>query len=225
MSKWGNVLAFACTHIPFQHPRFLDHLLRTRDKFKCDTVLHLGDLCDSHAISYYEHDPDGWAPGNEMKEADKHLKKWFRAFPRIKIALGNHDKLVDRKGKTVGLPKRCFRSFRERWNFPDGWEDAFEFVLDDVLYKHGAYSGRYGHVQAAIDARQSAVIAHCHSNGGVEYMANTKQIMFGMAVGCGIDIKRYTFAYGVDFKRRPVLGCGVVTEKGRFSQFIPMKMG
>ena len=225
MKNRENVLIIACTHIPFEHPRYLSFVLDIQERCKCKTVIHAGDLVDNNAISYHEHDPDGWSPKDEMDVADEHLEKWFKAFPKMLVTWGNHDRLVDRKGKTVGLPKRCFRPFREMWKLPSGWKDNYEFVIDDVLYKHGTgYSGKYAHIQAAVDARQSTVIAHIHANAGVEYSANTKQIIFGMAVGCGIDIKRYAFAYNKDFKRRPVLGCGVVTDKGRLAQFMPMDL-
>lgn len=225
MLKRDNVLVVACTHIPFEHKKYLDFCLRMRDMLKCNTVIHLGDLVDNNAISYHEHDPNGWSPLKEMEQADKHLKKWFNAFPDMLLTLGNHDHLVDRKAKTLGLPRRCFKPFREMWNLPKKWEVDFEFTINNVLYKHGTgYSGKFGHVQAAVDARQSTVIAHLHATAGVEYLANTKQIMFGMCVGCGLDIKRYAFSYGKDFKRRPILGIGVVTDSGRFAQFMPMDL-
>ena len=135
--------------------------------------------------------------------------------------------LVDRKGKTVGLPKRCFKPFREIWNLPKGWVDGFEFIIDDVLYKHGTgYSGKYSHIQAAMDSRMSTVIGHTHSVCGVQYIANERQIIFGMNVGCGISRKSLAFAYGKDFKRKPIVSVGVVsyTKKGTNAMVLPMEM-
>lgn len=188
----------------------------------------IGDLVDNHAISYHEHDPNGWSPEDEMKEADKHLKAWFEAFPKVKMCRGNHDHLVDRKGKTVGLPRRCFKGFRDIWQLPKGWKDDFQFVIGNVLYTHGTgYSGNNAHIQAAIDNRMSCVVGHLHSVAGVEYIANTKDIVFGMSVGCGIDVKKYAFEYGKGFRRKPIIGCGVVkyTDKGVVATFYPMYMG
>jgi hypothetical protein len=151
-------------------------------------------LVDNHAISYHEKDPNGWSPLDEMEETDNHVKKWFDAFPNVYLCRGNHDALVDRKSKTVGLPKRCFKSFREMWNLPKGWKDEFDFSFDGVYYNHGTgYSGRSGHIMAAFDNRMSTVIGHLHSVSGIEYLANTKSLIFGMAVGCGIDDKKYAF--------------------------------
>ena len=55
------------------------------------------------------------------------------------------------------------------------------------------------------------VIGHTHSSAGVHYTANERDTIFGMNVGCGIDVKRYAFAYGKDFPRKPIISCGVVS--------------
>ena len=212
------------THLPFEHKRYLQFCISINKKYKCKNIVHIGDLVDNHSISYYEHDVNGWSPAKEMEIADEHLQEWFKAFPRVKLCRGNHDNLVDRKAKTVGLPKRCFQSYREIWKLPKGWEDGFEFEIDGVIYKHGTgYSGKYGHVQAAIDSRQSTVIGHLHSSAGIEYMCNSKQIMFGMNCGSGINRKKYAFAYGKDSRRKPVISCGVVFDS-KNAQVIPMPM-
>jgi len=222
-----TVLVIADTHLPFEHKDYLAFCIRIKKAFKCSEVVHIGDLVDNHAISYHEHDPDGWSPADEMEEVDKHLKKWFRAFPNVKLCIGNHDNLVDRKSKTVGLPSRCFRSFREMWNLPTGWVDAFSHVIDGVCYTHGSSCGKLAHLQHAIDNRMSTVIGHVHSSAGVEYTASEKDVIFGMNVGSGIDRKRYAFAYGKGFRKKPILGCGLVTytKHGTNAQFIPMELG
>ena len=58
-----------------------DFCLDIKRRVKCEQVVHIGDLCDNHAISYHEHDPNGRSPIDEMREADKHLKEWLKAFP------------------------------------------------------------------------------------------------------------------------------------------------
>ena len=223
-----STLIIGDSHIPFEHRDYLSFCKRIHKAFKCTRVIHIGDLVDNHAISYHEKEPDGLSPEQEMALADEHLKPWFKAFPKVYLCRGNHDVLVDRKNRTSGLPKRCFTPFRDIWKLPKTWQDAFEWEFDGVLYKHGTgHSGKYGHVGAATDARQSAVIGHLHSVAGVEWMANSKEVMFGMSVGCGIDRKKYAFKYGKDFRRKPILGCGVVTAstRGVNAKFIPMKMG
>ena len=223
MKDEDNIGIIADLHTPFELPGYLDFCVKIFDRCKCKTFVSIGDIVDLHAISYHEHDPNGQSPIDEMEEADKHLKPWFKAFPKLYLCKGNHDSLVDRKGKTVGLPKRAFRPFRDIWNLPKGWVDGFEFHFDGVLYKHGTgFSGRYAHVTAAERSRQSTVIGHTHSTLGIEYIVSSKDRIFGMNVGCGIDRKAYAFAYGKDFPRKPAVGCGVVTDRGKYAQVFPM---
>ncbi len=221
----SNILIIGDSHVPFEHKNYLDFCKETQKKYKCREIIHIGDLVDNHAISYHEHDPNGWSPAKEMKVADKHLSRWFKEFPKVKLCRGNHDDLVNRKGKTVGLPGRCFKTYRKIWGLPKGWEDDFEFKINGVLFKHGTgMSGRYAHVLAAERARMSTVIGHTHSSCGVEYMASSKDCIFGMGVGCGIDRKKYAFAYGKDFPRKPILACGVILDNGKHPLVIPMEL-
>lgn len=220
-----NVLVIGDTHIPFEHRNYLEFCKQTQKKFKCNTIVHIGDLVDNHAISFHDKDPDGRSAADEAKEADKSLKKWFKAFPKVKVVEGNHCALVARKAYYHYIPKRAIKTFKEIWNLPTGWEYAYDYDINRVRYFHGmGYSGKYAHKQAVSDNRQSTVMGHIHTNAGVEWTASDKDILFGMAVGCGIDRKKYAFRYARDFVRKPILGCGVVMENGRHAQFIPMKM-
>ena len=220
-----NILVVADTHFPFEIKNYLHFCKQIQKRVKCGTVVHAGDVVDNHAINYHEHDPDGRSPEDEMKEVDRSLKLWTKAFPKMHICLGNHDRMVNRKGRTVGLPSRVFRPFREIWNLPKGWRDDFSWEFYGVRYMHGTgYSGDNAHIKAAYDNRQSTVIGHTHSFGGVGHLANNKDCIFGMNVGCGILRKSYAFEYGRDFKKKPIIGVGVVTDGGKYAQFFPMDL-
>jgi len=221
-----NTLIIADTHIPFEKEGYLEFCKRIEKQEKCTRVVHIGDLVDNHAISYHEHDPNGWSPAHEMEKADKTLVKWFKAFPEVYLCRGNHDNLVDRKGKTVGLPKRCFQDFRTMWNLPKGWKDEFSFIFDNVCYQHSGSGGRYGHILTAQNNRMSTVIGHLHSVCGVGFDANEREVIFGMCVGCGLDRHKYAFDYGRQFKHKPILACGVVshTKHGNNPQIFTMEM-
>ena len=221
-----HILVFACTHIPFEHPNYLDFCLEIQERVKCDTVVCCGDLVDNHALSMnHDSDPNGLSPNDEIQEARKHLKKWFKAFPDVLLSLGNHDRRVDLKGKHVGLPDDVFRPFRDIWDLPSGWKDDFSHEIDGVRYMHGTgLSGDNAPEKATTQNRQATVIAHVHHVGKSGYLVSNKDRILYMGVGCGIDIKRYAFEYGRDFIKRPFIGCGVVTDKGRLAQVFPMDL-
>lgn len=206
-----KILVIGDTHIPFNHSGYLEFCKRIYSHFKCTDVVHVGDLVDNHAISYHEHDPNGKSAKDEMEETDKELKKWFRAFPEVLLCRGNHDRLVDRKAKTSGLPDRVFKEFRDIWGLPKGWKDDFSHIVGGVKYIHGtAYSGKMAHLQAAHDNRMSTVMGHLHTVCGIDYSANEEDCIFGMSVGCGINRKTYAFEYGRDSKSKPILSCCLV---------------
>lgn len=220
-----TILVIGDTHLPFELENYLEFCLEIYNRCKCKTVVHIGDLVDNHSISYHEHNPDGKSPKDELIEAKEHLKHWFKAFPRLFLCRGNHDSLVDRKGKTVGLPEEVFKPYREIWDLPKSWRDDWDFELNGVRFQHGTgYSGKYGHIQAAYDNRQSTVIGHTHSSLGGEYIANYKDRIFGMNVGCGIDRKKYAFTYGRDFRFKPIIGCGIVSDCGSYWQTFAMEL-
>jgi len=221
-----NILIIGDTHIPFELPNYLHFCLSIRDRVKCGTIVHIGDLVDNHALSYHEHNPNGKSPLDEIREAREHLEIWFKEIPNLFLCLGNHDRLVDRKGMTFGLPVEVLRPFREIWKLPSGWVDDFSFEIDGVRYQHGTkLSGDYAHIKAAQQNRQSTAIGHTHSTGAINYLVSEKDRIFGMNVGCGINRKAYTFEYGREFVKKPVIACGVVTDKGKYCQVFPMELG
>lgn len=220
-----HILIIGDTHIPFELPGYLEFCKDIQNRVKCGKVVHIGDLVDNHAISYHEHDPNGKSPVDEIKEAQKRLQGWFKAFPEVFLCRGNHDRLVDRKGKTVGLPECVFKPFRDIWGLPKGWIDDFSFEIDGVRYSHGTgLSGDNAPEKAAQLNRQSTVIGHVHSVCSTKYLVSEKDRIFGMGVGCGMDRHTYAFEYGRDFAKKPVVACGVVTDNGRYCQVFTMEI-
>jgi hypothetical protein len=214
------------THLPFMHPEYPNFCYEVFDFFGCSNIVHIGDEVDNHGISYHEKDPDGHSAGREADLAQEELYKWYALFPNVKVCIGNHTALPYRKAYTNGLPKRYIKTYNQIWNAPKGWNWQPEFEIDDVLYTHGiGSSGQNGAIKKAKDNRQSTVIGHIHSFGGANYSSSNKDLIFGLNVGCGIDINAYAMAYGKNFSVRPTLGCGVVLDHGKTALFIPMDLG
>ena len=188
-------------------------------------IVHIGDLVDNHACSFHDSDPDGYSHGEEMKRAKERLKKWFKAFPKVLLCRGNHDILVERKALRYGLSQSVVKTFKKIWDLPKGWEFEEEFYRYGVLFTHGnGRAGMYAHGKLAQDEFCSSVMGHLHSNAGTLWGSNKNHRYFGLAVGCGVDQKTYSMAYAKYFKRKFMIGCGVVTDSGNYAQFIPMKI-
>lgn len=219
-----NILIIGDTHIPYTQEGYLEHCLDVKRKEKCGTIVHIGDLVDNHSLSRQKkHNPDAKSPNDEIKLAIKELKSWFKAFPNVKFTYGSHDKRLSNKANDANVPSIGIKPFRETWELPKGWVDNLEFIIDNVLYKHGTSSGMNAHRDLAIYNRMSAVQGHSHAFAGISYIANPKQCIFGMNVGCGVDNDAIAFAYGISFKVKPVVSCGVVYN-GENPQIFRMKL-
>jgi porphobilinogen deaminase len=118
-----------------------------------------------------------------------------------------------------------FKTYNEMMGYPEGWTWKHSHEIDNVIYQHGTgSSGQMGAVNRARDNRQSTVIGHIHSFGGVMYSASERDMIFGLNVGCGVDVKAYAMAYGKVYAKKPTLGCGIVID-GKIALFIPMDLG
>jgi len=215
----------ADTHFPWVHPMYLRFCRDTFCRFNVKQVVHIGDVADNHAVApNYVADPDGRSTGDEAKETLQFTKLWHKAFPKALVCIGNHDKRHILAAQKQGLSDMFLRSYAEIWETPT-WKWAFSHEIDGVRYEHGSgSSGKNAALNRAIEHRQSTVIGHTHTFGGVAYHCNYTSRIFGMNVACGIDVQAYAFEYGADFVVRPVLGCGVVID-GDVGLFIPMPCG
>lgn len=218
LRKRNNVLVIADTHIPFEHPDYLEFCLQQKKVYKCNQVVHIGDVCDSHASSFHTPSPDGLSPKDELTAAKLSLSKWKKAFKDVVVycTVGNHDAIPARKLYANGLSSSWLRTYNDVYDLPD-WRFDVSFKLDKVLYTHGIGSNNLPAI--ALNNRMSTVIGHWHTKFAIEYNQN----IFGMAVGCGINIESYCFEYARDFVKKPVLGCAVVLDGGRQPILVPMR--
>ena len=209
-------------HIPFHHPNYLQFLKDTFEKWGVTDIVNIGDLVDNHALSRHQTETIAMGSNHEFNISLAEVKKYTDAFPKGKLTLGNHDMIPYRQAATLGLGTNHMKSFKDLWELPDTWEVAESFVIDNVLYTHGINAaGVNGAMNLAIKQRLSSVIGHAHSFGGVKYNANARDIIFGMNVGCGIDVDAYAFYYGKFYVNKPTLGCGIVISDSE-AYFIPM---
>ena len=221
-----NVGIIGDTHEPFCHPNYRDFCYEVFDRFAVGEIIHIGDECDNAALSYHQSDLGMPDAVSEAEQAQQAMNRWYETFPDVKVCVGNHSALPFRQATTAGIPKRYMKTYEEIWSAPTGGKWQMEWEIDNVLYTHGTgSSGANAAANRAVANRQSTVMGHSHSFGGVSYMASRNDIIFGLNVGCGIDVDHMAFSYGKNFPKKPTLGCGVVLDGGRTGIFIPMDLG
>ena len=201
-----NVLVIGDLHLPFTLEGYLEHCIEVYKKYNCDTVVFIGDILDLHFTSYHETSTEGYGATQEHDLSVEMLRKWYKAFPKAYVTIGNHDALIYRKAMSAGISKRWIQNYSQVLGTP-GWEWVTDVVIDDVLYTHGT-------TNAYTKAKQnlmSTVQGHLHSQAGIQFYVGAKSRIFGFQIGCGVDMKSYAMEYGRNFPK-PVISCGVVIE-------------
>jgi predicted phosphodiesterase len=211
-------------HLPFDHPGYLHFCMDTFDQWQVDHVHFIGDVVEHHRLSQWEDNPEGHSAEREAELAQECVDRWTKVWPEATVSIGNHDNRHYRKARSVGVPDRYVKTYKDVWNTPK-WDWQDNHIHDGVLYEHGTgSSGKNAAINRAVNKRSSVVIGHTHAWGGVTYHSNETSRIFALNVGCGIDITAYCFAYGASMPNRPTLGCGVVLD-GWFGVFEPMRCG
>ncbi len=218
----SNVLAIADMHEPFCKDGYLEHCIKIRDKYKCGTIVLIGDEVDLCGVSQWEKDPDGFSSGTEAELAQKKMKLWYKAFPEAYVCIGNHTARPFRQAKSNGIPKKFMKSYEEAWEAPKEWKWAENWEFNGVLYTHGTgYSGSSAAIRIASRHRQNTVIGHIHSEAGIQYSASKIDLVWGMQLGGALDDSSYAAYYAKDQLKKSIIGCGVILN-GKLPIYEPM---
>jgi hypothetical protein len=204
----NNKIIIGDIHAPYILEGYLEFCQEQQKRFNCGTVIFIGDLKDFHASSFHQSNPNLMSAGDEASAADAVLNKAFHMFPNAFVTVGNHDMIPYRKMLASGVASRYNQTWHDIFGAPDTWEFADEFIIDGVKYTHGM-----GSTTAKANALRSmmpVVQGHLHGQAYVEYMTGTGGTIWGMQVGCGIDVKSAAFDYGKSFLQKPTISCGVV---------------
>lgn len=203
----NRVLVIGDVHEPFTLDGYLEFCVNTYYEYNCNTVVFIGDIIDNHYASYHETDSDALGGKDELELAIKKIERWHDAFPEAIVLFGNHDLIISRKAQSGSIPTPWLKSFEEVLHTPN-WNFVNDVTIDDVLYTHGI--GSKAHIKVTKDM-QSCVQGHHHTDCYVQWKVGRKAKVFGMQVGCGIDVKSYAMAYGRHFSK-PAIGCGVIID-------------
>lgn len=212
--KENKVLIISDTHVPFEREHYLEHCINIQKKYKCNKIIHIGDLVDNNFSSYHEINPDGHSAGDELRISINRLKDWKKAFPKVDVCTGNHCAIIQRKALTSGLSKRWVRGLNEVLELPE-WSWEMSHKIDGVLYTHGNNtSGNMAAFNQALHKRCSIVAGHIHTVANIMWNVSEIDRIFSMQVGCGVDDKQYAFAYAKDNIKKSIISCAVVLENG-----------
>ncbi len=207
-----RTLVIGDLHLPAVHPKYMNFIRDVRDSWETEATVFIGDVVDIHQISRHPADVSAKDSKREYEEALKEINRWYNEFPKAIVTIGNHDERITRMASTVKIPPVYLKDYADVWHTP-GWKWVREHTIDKVHYTHGTgTSGVNPSWRTAMLRMQSTVLGHHHSQAGVHWLAGPTNRVFGMDVGCGVDIEHVAMRYGQNMIRKPVLGCGVVID-------------
>lgn len=224
----SSILVIPDLHAPYHHQDAFAFLKAVSEQFHTTVTVNLGDETDMHALSYHDSDPNLDSAGMELAGARKAMSELAAIFPEMKICHSNHGSMLHRKAKTHGIPAEMIKTYRDVL-FPngggDGWEWSGIHKLDlpnggKVVFAHQA-SGNL--IDAAAHERCNLVIGHLHGKFAITYAASHSALYWAVNGGCLIDNKSLAFAYGENFKNKPIVGCTVIYNS--LPILIPMQLG
>jgi predicted phosphodiesterase len=202
------------THLPYELDGYLEFCQETFDRHGVDTVIHIGDMFDNHSLSFHDSEPMLHNVMGEYESAFERAQGWYEAFPEATLIMGNHDRIPARQLRKLGMePSIYMRPIEDLFGMPEGWTVADSVVIDNVLYHHGETAGGINGFRKDAEQRMRCTVSgHNHSNAGISATATDQELVWGLAVGCGVNHEHMAFAYGKNFAKKPIVACGVVIE-------------
>lgn len=204
--KETRVLVIGDLHEPFCLDGYLEHCQETYAKYNCNRVVFIGDVIDNHYASFHEVDINAEYTGKtELDLAINKIAKWYKAFPKADVTIGNHDRLIMRKSQTSSIPKKWIKAYKDVLEVPQ-WKFVDRVVIDGVQYIHGEAGTARTKCRADM---QSTIQGHLHTQCYTEWYVGQNFKVFGSQIGCGIDASSYAMAYAKRGKK-PAIACAVV---------------
>jgi len=217
--------------IPFEAPKALEFCRYVQRHFRIDLdhILCVGDEVDQYFGSLYKKSCDAdMSAIQEIKITKDKLKRWVSAFPRMLVAESNHGMRWAKKAAEAEIPSQMIRAYQEVLGIPETWRYARKWLVDGgrqkFILKHGlGYGGMYPFKTAPITESRNVVFGHLHSSAGIARIKTDgyEHEIWGMNVGCLIDVDSFAFHYGVDNKFKPNLAVGVVVNGGTTPMLLP----
>ena len=200
------------THLPYELDGYLDFCQETFDKWGVNRVIHVGDFVDNHSLSFHDSEPMLHNVTGEYESAFERAQDWYEAFPEATLIMGNNDRIPARQLRKLGMePSIYMRPIEELLGMP--WDVVDQIEIDNVLYHHGETAGGINGFRKDCEQRMRCTVSgHNHSNAGVSATATDQELVWGLAVGCGVNHEHMAFAYGKNFAKKPIISCGVVID-------------
>ena len=220
----SRILFISDLHAPYQHAGAVEWLAMLKDKYNPTRVICVGDECDKQSLSYHDSNPDLYSAGHELLAARKVMKQLHDLFPVMDIMESNHGSLHLRKALTHGIPQAYIKSYNDILEVGSGWVWHHDMIIElpngqDCYITHGKNANG---LRLSQNMGMNVVQGHHHSEFGIGYWSNPRNLFFAMAVGCLIDDKSLAMRYNKLTMKRPIIGTGWIIESKPVLEVMPL---
>ena len=224
-----RVLFISDTQFPYGHQDMLPFMEAVGERFKCGTIISVGDMIDNYWFSRYEKSVRAQSFTDDEAATIVDFTEWGNVFPEVRVIAGNHEDRFLQKLASAGIPSDWFpleKMMKENLGMSPGWSLHKCIMYPDpccgTLVIHGHEDGATA--AAGNTARQlgwSVVKGHNHSFSFVHVTHLIGQtIRYDMQLGCLINDKAEAFKYNRTQLKRPILNAGICI--GGHKYIIPM---
>lgn len=222
-----RILVIGDLHSPYHHPDALRFLAYCKEMVNPDLVMCIGDETDQHGLNFHGIDPDLMSMHDELLASRDFLAQLCQLFPHMLLCHSNHGSLIYRRAKAGGIPTQMIKSYRDIL-LPDvdnsGWSWAYSWRIQTkrgpVLFKHQPSVANT--INDAAHEGCNLVTGHLHGEYGIKYASSHDRLYWAMQTGCLIDKDAQNFAYGKEFKKKPIIGACAIVDG--FPHLIPMQL-
>jgi hypothetical protein len=232
-TRGESYLVVSDLQVPYEAKAALEFVAAAAREFRVEVrepgrVLCVGDEVDFYHWSRFPRLPTApHTPEQELEALRDKLRRWYAAFPFVKVCFSNHGGRILKRAAEAQIPEQLIRAHREILDAPSGWEWA---EMWRVKASRQPFLVEHGHAgpQSVSAMRQrpalngvNTVWGHAHAQPGVVHVETLGQRVWGMCVGSLIDRDQIAFEYGRNATWRAVNGIGVVLDGGRTPIWIP----
>jgi len=207
-----NTIIISDTHFPYHHVDTFAFLKAIKKKYKIKKAIHTGDVVDHHAGSFHDLEYGTLSAKDEHDMSYEYVQQLYKMFPKMHIAVGNHDAIPKRKAKAAGIPEDLIKDYNAVYDTKGWvWRDKHIFKIDRNSQCMLIHSMGTNTAMNAAKHSLNSIQGHHHSKFGLEYYTDVIQIRWSITVGCLIDMHHPAFNYASKATmNRPIIGCGAI---------------
>ena len=217
--------------VPYHHPLAFEFVKQVVKEFKIqkDNILNAGDEVDQYWGGAWAKDIEASHTCLQEIEASKEeLRRWYKQWPKMRIAQSNHGDRWLRKAMAAEIPSQMIRKYQDIMEMPEGWEHKKHWRIEGskkpFIVEHlDDYGTMLPAEKAAMHNGISTCGGHHHCKLQVTHFKTNYLELWSAVAGSLIDFESHAYKYARKAARKPKLGMLVVLDGGTMPIPVPFE--